>query len=180
MTRLAIVNARLLDPASTVHAARAVVCVDDEWGRRAATVAGPGVVTVGTTGAVAVGAAAGWTAADVVTRPDGSQSFTVTAPDGRSAVASLRLPGRYNVANALLALAVLAECGVPFADAITGLADVDVPGRVERVDRGQPFLAVVDYAHKPAALEAVIATLRGQASGRLAVVVGAGGDRDHG
>ncbi|MFP3468233.1 glutamate ligase domain-containing protein, partial [Leifsonia sp. SIMBA_070] len=48
------------------------------------------------------------------------------------------------------------------------------------VVRGQSFLAVVDYAHKPAALEAVIGTLRGQSEGRIAVVVGAGGDRDTG
>ncbi len=49
--------------------------------------------------------------------------------------------------------------------ALAGIANVDVPGRVERVERGQDFLAVVDYAHKPAALEAVIATLRGQTKG---------------
>ncbi|GAA4480349.1 UDP-N-acetylmuramoyl-L-alanyl-D-glutamate--2,6-diaminopimelate ligase [Rhodococcus olei] len=168
-------KARLFDPRSTVHAGRAVVCVDDEWGRRMAAIAGPDTVTVGTTG---TGGA--WTASDVTTSADGTQRFTVGTPDGQTLTASLRLPGRYNVANALLALAVLDQCGVPPAAAIAGLAEVDVPGRVERVDRGQPFLAVVDYAHKPAALDAVIATLRGQSDGRLAVVVGAGGDRDHG
>lgn len=167
-------KARLFDPASTVHAERAVVCVDDEWGRRMADVAGADTVTVATTGT------ARWTARDVVTEADGSQAFTVVTPDGADMTASLRLPGRFNVANALLALAVLHECGVPEADAVRGLAEVDVPGRVQRIDRGQQFLAVVDYAHKPAALEAVIATLRGQTAGRLAVVVGAGGDRDHG
>ncbi|MGW5075340.1 UDP-N-acetylmuramoyl-L-alanyl-D-glutamate--2,6-diaminopimelate ligase [Rhodococcus sp. NPDC004095] len=167
-------KARLFDPASTVHAARAVVCVDDEWGAKMATVAGPDTVTVSTTGAAA------WTASGVTTSADGTQSFAVVTPDGQNLTATLRLPGRYNVANALLALAVLHECGVAPADAIRGLAEVDVPGRVQRIDRGQQFLAVVDYAHKPAALEAVIATLRGQSSGRLAVVVGAGGDRDQG
>lgn len=170
-------KARLFDSRSTVHAARAVVCVDDEWGRKMATVAGPDTVTVSTTGD------ARWTAGDVTTSADGAQRFVVTTPDGEALPAMLRLPGRYNVANALLALAVLHECGVAPAEAIRGLAEVDVPGRVQRIDRGQPFLAVVDYAHKPAALEAVIATLRGQVAttgGRLAVVVGAGGDRDHG
>ncbi|MFF0817042.1 UDP-N-acetylmuramoyl-L-alanyl-D-glutamate--2,6-diaminopimelate ligase [Rhodococcus sp. NPDC003318] len=170
-------KARLFDPASTVHAARAVVCVDDEWGRRMAALAGADTVTVSTTGD------ARWTATDVTTSADGAQRFTVTTPAGEALTATLRLPGRYNVANALLSLAVLNECGVAPAEAIRGLAEVDVPGRVQRIDRGQPFLAVVDYAHKPAALEAVIATLRGQiadSGGRLAVVVGAGGDRDHG
>ncbi|NED60179.1 UDP-N-acetylmuramoyl-L-alanyl-D-glutamate--2,6-diaminopimelate ligase, partial [Streptomyces sp. SID10244] len=64
--------------------------------------------------------------------------------------------------------------------AIGAIAGVSVPGRLERIDRGQQFLVVVDYAHKPAALEAVIATLRDQTRGRIAVVVGAGGDRDVG
>ncbi|WP_450104111.1 UDP-N-acetylmuramoyl-L-alanyl-D-glutamate--2,6-diaminopimelate ligase [Rhodococcus triatomae] len=168
-------KARLFDPRSTVHAERSVVCVDDEWGRKMADVVGAVAVTVATTAGNAQ-----WTAGEVVTAPDGSQSFTVTTPDGHELAASLRLPGRYNVANALVALAVLHECGIAPADAVHGLAEVDVPGRVQRIDRGQRFLAVVDYAHKPAALEAVIATLRGQSTGRLAVVVGAGGDRDHG
>ena len=53
-----------------------------------------------------------------------------------------------------------------------------VPGRLEKVDRGQDFLAVVDYAHKPAAVEAVLATLSGQTDGAIAIVLGAGGDRD--
>src|SRR5699024_4777662 len=59
-----------------------------------------------------------------------------------------------------------------------GFVNVAVPGRMERIDEGQDFLAVVDYAHKPAAVAAVLDTLRGQVRGRLGVVVGAGGDRD--
>ena len=84
------------------------------------------------------------------------------------------------MANAILAVAVCTAAGVDPEVAASALATVDVPGRVERVDRGQPFLALVDYAHKPAALEAVIATLRAHTNGRVAVVVGAGGDRDRG
>ena len=77
-------------------------------------------------------------------------------------------------------MATCAAAGVDPAAAAAALADVAVPGRVQRIDRGQPFLAIVDYAHKPAALEAVIATLRAHAKGRIGVVVGAGGDRDTG
>ncbi|RZI87877.1 MAG: UDP-N-acetylmuramoyl-L-alanyl-D-glutamate--2,6-diaminopimelate ligase, partial [Microbacterium sp.] len=55
-----------------------------------------------------------------------------------------------------------------------------VPGRLERIDAGQDFLAIVDYAHKPDALEAAIAALRPLTEGRLILVLGAGGDRDTG
>jgi UDP-N-acetylmuramoyl-L-alanyl-D-glutamate--2,6-diaminopimelate ligase len=55
-----------------------------------------------------------------------------------------------------------------------------VPGRLERIDAGQDFLVVVDYAHKPDAVEAAIRTLRPLTDGRVIVVIGAGGDRDPG
>ena len=59
-------------------------------------------------------------------------------------------------------------------------AAAGVPGRMERVDAGQPFVVVVDYAHKPDAVDAALATLRPLTAGRLIVVLGAGGDRDPG
>lgn len=163
-------KARLFDPNSPTHAATSVICIDDEWGERMATIPRDRV-TVSTT------READWTASDFTTTPDGRQNFTITGPSGTYA-ATIGLPGHYNIANALLATVVCAKAGVDVQAALGGIADVAVPGRVERVDRGQDFLAVVDYAHKPAALEAVIATLRAHTSGRIAVVVGAGGDRD--
>ncbi len=166
-------KARLFDPASAVAAERAVVCVDDPWGVRMAAVSGPDVVTVSTSGVPAT-----WTTSDVTVRDADGQGFTVHGPDGFSHRGRLRLPGAYNVANALLSLAVLARAGADPVLALRAIAEVDVPGRMERVRRGQNFLAVVDYAHKPAALQAAIAALRAQTPGRIAVVVGAGGDRD--
>ncbi|MEU2040555.1 UDP-N-acetylmuramoyl-L-alanyl-D-glutamate--2,6-diaminopimelate ligase [Nocardia niwae] len=165
---------KLFEPDSPVAARTAVVCVDDEWGRRLA--AGlPGPVTVSTTRAAA------WSVAGAVAAHGGEQDFTAAGPLGEIPV-RLRLPGHYNVANGLLAVAVCAAAGVDPSVAAPALATVDVPGRMQRVERGQDFLAIVDYAHKPAALESVIATLRGHlaadTAGRLAVVVGAGGDRD--
>ncbi|MCG5432726.1 UDP-N-acetylmuramoyl-L-alanyl-D-glutamate--2,6-diaminopimelate ligase [Mycobacterium sp. MYCO198283] len=168
-------KAMLFDPASPLRGARTVVCVDDDAGVAMARRAGD-AVTVGLT------AGADWTATDIRTGPGGAQHFTVVAPAGSAHPASLRLPGRYNVANALVAVALLAAIGVPPADVIAGMREAAVPGRLETVDRGQDFLALVDYAHKPGALEAVLATLRGQLplGGRLAVVFGAGGNRDPG
>lgn len=168
-----LAKARLFDPASPVCAERAVVCVDDEWGVRMARVAGPDVVTVSATGAPAT-----WTSREVSADASGAQTFTVHGPDGFAGRAVLRLPGAYNVANALVALATVHRAGLDPAVALRAIADVDVPGRMERVHRGQGFVAVVDYAHKPAALQAVIEALRAQSEGRIAVVVGAGGNRD--
>ncbi|MEH3157133.1 MAG: UDP-N-acetylmuramoyl-L-alanyl-D-glutamate--2,6-diaminopimelate ligase [Gordonia paraffinivorans] len=162
-------------PGASDHAARAVICVDDEWGERLASMVGHGAVTTSTRHS-----AAAWFAGPSRLHEDGSQTVTVRAPGGETHTLSVPLPGRYNVANAVIALAVADAAGITVDDAARGIAEVRVPGRVELVDRGQDFLAVVDYAHKPAALDAVIATLRGQAQGRLAVVVGAGGNRDVG
>jgi UDP-N-acetylmuramoyl-L-alanyl-D-glutamate--2,6-diaminopimelate ligase len=167
-------KARLFDPQSAVHARTAVVCVDDDAGRAmAARAADP--VTVSTVGP------ADWTISDVVHQPDGAQEFTACDPAGVHHRIGLRLPGSYNIANCVVALAVLDSVGVAPEQAAPGLRAATVPGRLEPVDRGQDFLALVDYAHKPGALQAVLQTLRDQpTTRRLAVVFGAGGDRDPG
>jgi UDP-N-acetylmuramoyl-L-alanyl-D-glutamate--2,6-diaminopimelate ligase len=154
------------------RAEHAVICVDDEWGARLA-VRTLGAVTVATTGS------ADWSAAAAVTEADGGQRFTARTPYGEVPV-RLRLPGAFNVANALVALASLAAVGVAPELAAERLAEVTVPGRMQRIALGQPFLAVVDYAHKPAAVAALLDTLRAQVSGRLITVLGCGGDRDRG
>jgi len=93
--------------------------------------------------------------------------------------ADLKLPGRFNIENALGAAAAARALGID-EDAIrAGLEAVDgVPGRLEQVDEGQSFAVVVDYAHKPASLETVLKTLRELAGGRVICVFGCGGDRD--
>jgi UDP-N-acetylmuramoyl-L-alanyl-D-glutamate--2,6-diaminopimelate ligase len=92
-----------------------------------------------------------------------------------------RLVGRFNVENVLAAAAVSRLLGIPDEAVVEGVAGVSgVPGRFESVDEGQPFTVIVDYAHKPGALEAVLRTARELTPGRLICVVGAGGDRDRG
>ena len=166
-------KARLFDPASPVHARTSVVCVDDEAGR-AMVGRASAAITVS-----AEGNPADWTAQDIVGLDSGLQEFTAVDPAGVHHRLRIALPGRYNVANALLALAMLDAVGVSPEQASPGLRTAAVPGRLELVDRGQDFLAVVDYAHKPGALRAVLETLR-RPGGRLAVVFGAGGNRDPG
>ncbi len=167
-------KARLFDADSLLRAETAVVCIDDDAGRAMATRA-VHPVTVS-----AEGADADWRAVDITATPAGGQHFVAVDPDGQRHEVTIRLPGRYNVTNSLLALALLHTVGVTPEDAIPGLADAQVPGRLESVQCGQNFAAVVDYAHKPGALRAVLETLRPQAGSRLAVVFGAGGDRDPG
>jgi UDP-N-acetylmuramoyl-L-alanyl-D-glutamate--2,6-diaminopimelate ligase len=102
---------------------------------------------------------------------------TFHATDSLSA--ELRLRGRFNRENALAAGAAARVLGVGEEEIRRGLESVDgVPGRFETVDEGQDFLVVVDYAHKPGALETVLREARGLAEGRVIVVLGAGGDRD--
>ena len=110
----------------------------------------------------------------------GAQEFFAVDPAGVHHGLRIGLPGRYNVANCLLAAALLDAVGVSPEQAAPGLRTATVPGRLEPIDRGQGFLALVDYAHKPGALRAVLETLREQGTGRLAVVFGAGGNRDPG
>ncbi|WP_396915564.1 UDP-N-acetylmuramoyl-L-alanyl-D-glutamate--2,6-diaminopimelate ligase [Mycolicibacterium sp.] len=173
-------KAKLFDPRSPNHAAAAVVCVDDEAGAAMATRAAA-AVTVSATDRVA-----DWRVQNVTVTDPGAQEFVLADPAGVHHDLRIGLPGGYNVANAALAVALLDAVDVSPEQAAPGLRTATVPGRLEAVDRGQPFLALVDYAHKPGALQAVLETLRASAATgenpgrRIAVVFGAGGNRDAG
>ncbi len=92
----------------------------------------------------------------------------------------LRIPGKFNVANALCAIAVARTLGISDEVSARGLAALErVRGRMERVDGGNVEV-IVDYAHTPDALECALRALRETASGRRIVVFGCGGDRDRG
>ncbi len=91
------------------------------------------------------------------------------------------LAGRFNVANLLAAAAAGLALGIEPADVAAGAASVgNVPGRFERVEAGQPYPIVVDYAHTPDALERLLAAVRELSDRRIVLVFGCGGDRDRG
>lgn len=128
----------------------------------------------------AAGAAADWIA-EIVTAGPGGSTFAVSGPDQRRFEATIPLPGPFNVANALCALAAIGEIDQDVEAAARGLASMpSVRGRMEPVERGQPFAVVIDYAHKPDALTAALEALRAVTVGKLIVILGAGGDRDAG
>ena len=107
-------------------------------------------------------------------------AVTFSAEDGLGDV-ELKLRGRFNLENAIGAAAAARVLGIDDAAIKRGIESVrGVPGRFESVDEGQPFTVIVDYAHKPDALEKVLRAARELARGRVLVVVGAGGDRDRG
>lgn len=106
--------------------------------------------------------------------------FTARTPWGQGAV-DLRLAGGFNVANALAALAAACGTGASLDGALRGLSALErVSGRMERVDLGQPFSVVIDYAHTAESLRTVLQELRAATRGRLWAVFGSAGRRDAG
>jgi UDP-N-acetylmuramoyl-L-alanyl-D-glutamate--2,6-diaminopimelate ligase len=151
------------------RAARGLVNADDEAGRRLLADPAVPLSTFGATGE--------WRAEDVELGPSGS-TFRLVGP-GVDLPARVQVPGAFNVSNALAALGCLVLAGVDPEAAVAGVADLaGVPGRMERVDVGQPFAALVDYAHTPDAVTSLLRTVRAVTPGRVLVVLGCGGDRD--
>jgi UDP-N-acetylmuramoyl-L-alanyl-D-glutamate--2,6-diaminopimelate ligase len=112
--------------------------------------------------------------------PQGS-TFDFTGPAGVRGRCHVGMAGSFNVTNALAALASSAHADVDLRAAADGIAAAGaVTGRMERIALGQDFSVIVDYAHKPDAVQATLEALRPVTSGRLVVVIGAGGDRDAG
>ncbi|TXK43941.1 UDP-N-acetylmuramoyl-L-alanyl-D-glutamate--2,6-diaminopimelate ligase [Nonomuraea sp. C10] len=154
-----------------------VTNVDDPHGRELLRLAKVPMTTFSAQG----DPGAEWRALDARLGADGS-AFRIVGPGGVEADAQIALPGPFNVANALGAVVTLVEAGVPLQTAVHGVGTLTgVPGRMERVTgAGDEFQAVVDYSHKPGAVESVLRSLREVTAGRLTVVLGCGGDRDRG
>ena len=131
----------------------AAINIGDAWGRRLADDR-PDALTYGF-------------AEDALLRPEALDDV------------ELKLRGRFNVENALGAMAGARLLGIDDETIVRGLEALEgVPGRFETVDEGQPFTVVVDYAHTPDSLENVLVTARELDSARVICVFGCGGDRD--
>ncbi|HEX4755556.1 MAG TPA: UDP-N-acetylmuramoyl-L-alanyl-D-glutamate--2,6-diaminopimelate ligase [Candidatus Dormibacteraeota bacterium] len=125
----------------------------------------------------AMGGSADLVAQDVVADSRGVRLRALT-PWGEAQL-DLQLAGRFNAANALAALGAACSSGAPFDAAVAGITGLPrVHGRMERVDAGQPFGVVIDYAHTAASLENVLTELRAATDGHLWVVFGSAGERD--
>jgi UDP-N-acetylmuramoyl-L-alanyl-D-glutamate--2,6-diaminopimelate ligase len=149
----------------------AVTNHDDANGRKIKAAAGAELVTYG------IGEGAGVRALDIHPGFDGLR-FDVAAGKQRFPIAS-PLPGRMNVYNILAAWCAGRSLGIAPDVLARGIAGCRaVPGRFERVDVGQPFLVVVDYAHTDDALRNVISVARGLEPKRIITLFGCGGDRD--
>jgi UDP-N-acetylmuramoyl-L-alanyl-D-glutamate--2,6-diaminopimelate ligase len=168
-------KARLFTPELS---SRAVVLVDDDWGKRLARSASVPVETVATRPGAPI---ADWNVEDAGVAPGGGMAFTLVDPEGvrRSVVSPL--PGAINVSNAAAAIVAVQALGVPVDDAIAGLAQARaVPGRTQVVtprDDRTP-MTVVDYAHTPDALASVLDAMKEITPGRVIVVFGCDGLRD--
>ena len=155
----------------------AIVNHDDpaaSWFEAAAHEAGATVVTYGTDPAAHVRATS-------IEEDARRLRVAYAAPSGAGRL-ELRLAGRFNVHNALAVVALGEALGLDPAAVRDGLASVEgVPGRMERIDEGQPFAVIVDYAHSPASLQAVLdllAPLAAAGGGGLIAVFGSAGERD--
>ncbi|MCB2411589.1 UDP-N-acetylmuramoyl-L-alanyl-D-glutamate--2,6-diaminopimelate ligase [Demequina sp. TTPB684] len=157
---------------------RAVVLVDDEWGRRLAAEASVPVTTVATRPG---SPDADWVVTGERLAASGGMEFDLRGPNGASHVATVALPGHINVSNAAAAIVASHVIGVPVEAAIEGVAHArQVPGRTEVVTQRTATtpLIVVDYAHTPDGVAAVLDAMRGVTPGRLFVVFGCDGLRD--
>jgi UDP-N-acetylmuramoyl-L-alanyl-D-glutamate--2,6-diaminopimelate ligase len=154
---------------------RAVVNVDDEYGRGLAARTDLPLVTFG------IDHEADVRGHSLELARTGS-SFVAEIGE-RSVPIRVNLPARYNVENALGVLAAARALGLPIGPVAEGIASLrGVPGRMEPIDAGQDFTVLVDYAHTPDSLEGVLRAAREitQPGARLVVVFGCGGDRDRG
>ena len=155
-----------------------IVNLDSKYGTQLAALCGQDVVTVSTkSDRVANDRTYAFVRSVVATERGSEIAFSSSWGDGRF---TLNMPGDFNVANAMLVLALLLKKGVPLDAACDVMSQVSAPpGRMQRVAMNGPAV-IVDYAHTPTALESALRALQSHCRGQLWCVFGCGGDRDKG
>ncbi len=151
----------------------AIVNTDDPWGQRLAADFSGNKFTYG------LNSEADFSALEPSISMEGLE-FTLISPEGRFPIKST-LTGRHNINNILAASAIALSAGIDISHVQSGIASLGfVPGRFQKVDEGQNFAVIVDYAHTDDALRKLLEAIRSICGGKLIVLFGCGGDRDKG
>jgi UDP-N-acetylmuramoyl-L-alanyl-D-glutamate--2,6-diaminopimelate ligase len=158
---------------TTEYAKAAVINIDDSYGKKLSKQVKIPVVTVSRKESTA----------DLylakVEIKNGLYQVKIKSKSGESLSENFALLGDYNLDNLLLAVAIVSSAGLSLDKIAPTISKLQsVPGRLESINAGQKFTALVDYAHTPDAVERVIATVKSATSGKIIGVLGCGGDRD--
>ena len=157
----------------TEYAKVAVINIDDSYGKKLSKQVKIPVVTVSRKDSTA-----DWYLAKAEIK-NGLYQVEIKSKSGESLSENFALLGDYNLDNLLLAVAIANSAGLSLDKIASTISKLQsVPGRLESVNAGQKFTALVDYAHTPDAVERVIATVKSATSGKIIGVLGCGGDRD--
>ena len=155
------------------YAKAAVINIDDSYGKRLLMQVKIPVVTVSRKDSTA-----DWYLAKAEIK-NGLYQVEIKSKSGESLSENFALLGDYNLDNLLLAVAIVNSAGLSLDKIASTISKLQsVPGRLESVNAGQKFTALVDYAHTPDAVERVIATVKSVTNGKIIGVLGCGGDRD--
>lgn len=154
----------------------AIINVDSEWGARLYAEASIPALDLSLTNRKSA-----WHLVDYSATTPSGMNFSVRGPNGVLLDVSTPLVGDYNVANALMAIALAVDSGIDPLSAAAALSTAQgAPGRLERVAHPEGVHVLIDYAHSPDAIERVLVAVRANLPGRVIGVLGCGGDRDPG
>ena len=158
---------------ATEYAKAAVINIDDSYGKKLSKQVKIPVVTVSRKDSTADLYLA---KAEI---KNGLYQVEIKSKSGEILSENFALLGDYNLDNLLLAVAIVSSAGLSLDKIASTISKLQsVPGRLESINAGQKFTALVDYAHTPDAVERVIATVKSATSGKIIGVLGCGGDRD--
>ena len=158
---------------ATEYAKAAVINIDDSYGKKLSKQVKIPVVTVSRKESTADLYLA---KAEI---KNGLYQVEIKSKSGEILSENFALLGDYNLDNLLLAVAIVSSAGLSLDKIASTISKLQsVPGRLESINAGQKFTALVDYAHTPDAVERVISTVKSATSGKIIGVLGCGGDRD--